>query len=279
MARFKITVLLLSVAVVFAVSTVSFSETLKKAPDFTLSSTEGTKVMLSKLTGKVVLINFYAEWCSPCREEIPVLNQWQKKYAPELVILGIDFESADVSMAKKVKKEMGIEFISLVDKNKLVQKGYKIYGLPSSFIINADGNLLQSITEGITGEKVKEVEKIIAALVQEVKDRQTSLQVSVIPFENLTEKAKNNKTAEKLTSAVTKFLKTQKGITLSEKPVIRITGSVSMFTEDEAGLEIKFMDAATGNVLDTVSTFVSGNDFSPVFSELIEQLKKHVEKQ
>lgn len=259
--------------IMFVIFLFSFAFAAEKAPDFTLVSTDGTKLTLSKLKGKVVLINFYAEWCAPCRKEIPTLNAFQKKYVPELVILGIDFDSVNVSMAKKVKKEMGIEFTCLVDKNKLVQKGYKLFSLPASFLIDADGNLVENISGGITDEEIEKVEEKVKTLVEEVQARKKSLLLSVSSFENLTELAKTKNVGEKLQSAFLAYLKTQKRIAFSEKPVIRIEGSVSMFTEDEVGVEIKIVDAATGNVLDSLSTLVSDGDFADLLLELTQRLK------
>lgn len=202
----------------------------------------------------------------------PRLNALQKKYAPELLILGIDYDHITAKEVSAVKKEMGIAFTCLVDKNKLVQKGYKLFSLPASFLIDADGNLAESITGGITDEQIDKVEEKIKALVEDVQARKKSLLVSVSSFENLTELAKTKKVSEKLQSAITDYLKTQKGVTLSERPVIRIEGSVSMFTEDEAGVEIKIVDGATGNVLETLSKVVTGDDFSELLSDLGEKL-------
>lgn len=248
------------------------------APDFTLVSISGEKLTLSKLKGKVVLINFFASWCAPCRKEIPSLNALQKKYATDLLILGIDYESTTKEKVSAVKKDMGIEFTYLVDKNKLVQKGYKLVELPASFLIDADGNLVESISGGILDEQKEKVEEKIKTLVNEVRSRKKSLLVSLSSFENLTGLAKTKNAAEKLRSAITAYLKTQKGITLSEKPVLRIEGSVSMFTEDEAGVEIKIVEAATGNILDTLSTVVTDYDFSALLSDLYEQLNKLSQK-
>ncbi len=256
--------------VIFLFSLASAAE---KAPDFTLVSAAGEKVTLSKLKGSVVLVNFFASWCVPCREEIPVLNAWQKKYAPVLLVLGIDYDHTTAKEVSALKKDMGISYTCLVDKNKLVQKGYKLFELPASFLIDADGNLAERITGGILDEQKENVEEKIKMLVEEVQARKKSLFVSVSSFENLTELAKTNNAAEKLQSAIIAYLKMQKGVSLSEKPVISISGFVSMFTEDEAGAEIKIIDVSTGDVLDTLSTLVAGDDFSVFLSDLYEQLK------
>ncbi len=255
-----------------AFSAFSHAETLKPAPDFTLVSTGGEKISLSKLRGRVVLINFFAEWCVPCRKEIPHLNQWHKKYAPDLMVLGIDYDNTKKEKVAALKKEMGIAFTCLIDSKKLVQKGYKLFALPVSFLIDADGNLISRVEGGITDERVETVEGKIKELLEEVSARKNALLVSVSEFENLTEKAKKEKMAGKIQAAVTQFLTSQEGIALSEKPVLRIEGEVSMFT-DEAGVEIKIVEAATGNVLDTLSMVVTGDDFSALLDEILEKLK------
>ncbi len=153
-----------------------------------------------------------------------------------------------------------------------MQKGYKLFSLPVSFLIDADGNLVSRIEGGITEERVAVVEEKVKELLEEVSARKNVLLVSVSAFENLTEKAKKENMAEKIQTAVTQFLKSQKGIALSEKPALRIEGEVSMFTE-EAGVEIKLVEAATGNVLDTLSSVVIGDDFTALLDEISEKLK------
>ncbi len=85
----------------------SYSEN-NLAPDFTLVSTDGEKITLSKLKGRVVLINFFAEWCVPCRKEIPHLYAWHKKYVPDLMILGIDYDNVTKEEVSALKKTMSI---------------------------------------------------------------------------------------------------------------------------------------------------------------------------
>lgn len=223
-------------------STPSFA---KQAPDFTLSDTSGKKVTLSELKGKVVLINFFASWCAPCRKEIPTLNKWQKTFGPDFVALGIDYDSTTAKEVTKVKKEMGINFTCLVDENKMVQKGYEVWGLPASFLIDADGNLVHRIDGGITGKTETSLEKQIKQLIKQAKAQKNVLTLSVSPFDNLTERARKEKKAQKAEKAVLEFLKTQDNVKLTSSPRFVLSGTVSQFT-DEAGVEIKIIETATG---------------------------------
>lgn len=106
------------------------------APDFTLQTPQGESVSLSDLRGQVVLINFWATWCAPCRVEMPAIQARYNRGG--FTVLAIDFdESADLVQA--FVDELGLTFTVLLDPGGDVQNLYRVRGYPTSFFVDADG--------------------------------------------------------------------------------------------------------------------------------------------
>lgn len=125
----------------------------KSAPNFTLKTLEGKEISLSDLRGKVVLVNFWATWCPPCREEMPLFEEVYKKYKNrgfEILAISTD-TSADA--VKEFVKEFKVSFPVLMDDGK-VSSSYGIQGLPTSFLIDREGKVIK-----IRLGKYREVEK------------------------------------------------------------------------------------------------------------------------
>lgn len=113
----------------------------KAAPDFTLKSRAGQPVSLSGLRGKVVLINFWATWCGPCRKEMPLLEQLSKKYEPlGFKLVGINVEQ-DSSLADVFLKDVKVTFPILLDPANGVSKLYNVAAMPSTVIVDRKGNI------------------------------------------------------------------------------------------------------------------------------------------
>lgn len=111
------------------------------APDFTLKSMSGSNVKLSELRGKVVMVNFWASWCGPCRQEMPHLDSLYKRYNKlGFVLLGVNVEE-DSSKAAKMMEDMGVSFPVLFDTRNEVSKKYDVVAMPSTVLIDRDGNV------------------------------------------------------------------------------------------------------------------------------------------
>jgi len=124
-----------------------------KAPEFTLKTLEGEELSLGDLRGKVVLINFWATWCPPCKEEIPLFKEVYKKYRDRgFEILAISMDSKPEPV-KKFVREMDFPFPVLMDDGK-VSEIYGVQGLPTSFLVNREGELVK-----VRLGKYKEVEE------------------------------------------------------------------------------------------------------------------------
>jgi len=133
------------------------------APDFTLDMLDGGQVILSGLKGKAVLINFWASWCVPCREETPDLVQaYHVHQAEGLVILGVNMTSIDtISDAKAFAVEFQIPYPVLLDKDGKVAALYRVSGIPTSYFINRQGTITHVQIGKLTPEQIEQFVKEI----------------------------------------------------------------------------------------------------------------------
>ena len=136
------------------------------APNFTLKSLAGKNIKLSELTGNVVLVNFWASWCGPCRQEMPLLNAIHKKYAPlGFTVLGINVEE-QVANARSFITERPVDFPILLDAKNQVSKLYHVVAMPTTVVIDRDGKI-RFIHQGYqAGDEVK-YRKMVKTLVRE----------------------------------------------------------------------------------------------------------------
>jgi peroxiredoxin len=110
------------------------------APDFELESLSGEWIRLSELNGKVVLINFWATWCGPCRVEMPAFQSRYEHFSEDLVILAINEHDTPDEMQTFID-ESGFTFNVLYDVDGTVHREYLVRGFPTSFLVDADGKL------------------------------------------------------------------------------------------------------------------------------------------
>jgi peroxiredoxin len=112
------------------------------AKDFTLKDLQSKKVSLSEFRGKVVLLNFFATWCSPCRIEIPELVKIHQKYKKkDFALLGISLDMDAVPfMLKSFAKDMKITYPILVGTPEVAEQ-YQISGVPITLVINKEGKI------------------------------------------------------------------------------------------------------------------------------------------
>lgn len=116
------------------------------APDFQLEDTNGNKVTLSALRGKVVMVNFWATWCPPCKEEMPSMARLNKLMSDEdFVMLAINVEKDGRAVVSDFLKKNPHDFTVLYDDRGTVQQQYGVYKFPESFIIRKDGIVDQKV--------------------------------------------------------------------------------------------------------------------------------------
>ena len=112
------------------------------APDFTLHAMGGgANLRLKEQRGRVVMVNFWATWCGPCRQEMPQLNRLYEKYKSSgFVLLGVNVDD-DAGKAADVAAKLGVTFPVLLDTEKTVSKLYDVSTMPSTMIIDRDGKV------------------------------------------------------------------------------------------------------------------------------------------
>ncbi|MFJ8262856.1 peroxiredoxin family protein [Rummeliibacillus sp. NPDC094406] len=126
------------------------------APDFELKTLEGETVRLSDYIGKKVIINFWATWCPPCNEEVPHMQKVYEEYKNQ----GVEILAVNVTNKDKGKeaiaqfvKEHGLTFEVLLDEEGFVGSTYQVLTLPTTYIIDTEGNMVD-IIEGPMNEAV-----------------------------------------------------------------------------------------------------------------------------
>lgn len=111
------------------------------APDFTLQGFDGRSVTLSELRGQVVIVNFWASWCDPCREEAAYLEQTWRKYKDKgVVFLGVDYVDTEKAALAYIN-EFDITYINGPDLKTEISDAYNIKGVPETFFITKNGEV------------------------------------------------------------------------------------------------------------------------------------------
>jgi peroxiredoxin len=113
----------------------------RAAPDFTLKSNVGNNLRLSDFRGDVVMINFWASWCGPCRQEMPLLDALYTQYQPlGFTILGVNVEE-DSSKARQLLADIPVSFPVLFDNSSEVSKLYDVVAMPSTVLVDRNGKV------------------------------------------------------------------------------------------------------------------------------------------
>ena len=112
------------------------------APDFRLPTLDGNEVRLSQYRGKVILLNFWATWCRPCREEMPSLQKlWAQFRGQDFVILAVAADRGNPRTVARFAAELNLDFPILLDPAGEVRRHYEVYGLPMTYLIGRDGRI------------------------------------------------------------------------------------------------------------------------------------------
>lgn len=111
------------------------------APDFTLPSDKSGNVRLSELRGQVVMLNFWASWCGPCRQEMPLLEKLHQRYQPlGFTLLGVNVEE-NSDAARRFLADLPVSFPVLFDRANEVTRAYQVKAMPSTVLIDRDGRM------------------------------------------------------------------------------------------------------------------------------------------
>jgi len=122
----------------FGFATSAYAE---KAPDFTLKSDSGENVRLEEQRGKVVMINFWASWCAPCRKEMPLLEELHDRYEQAgFTLFGVNVEQ-NPEAAQKFLDDVGVTFPILFDPDSTASRAYQVSAMPTTVMVDRDGNV------------------------------------------------------------------------------------------------------------------------------------------
>ncbi len=134
------------------------------APDFTLQRAEGGNLRLAEQRGQVVLINFWASWCAPCRVEMPHLNRLHDKYkAGGFMVLGVNIDD-DPRHGAATATRWGLKFPVLLDASKAVTKTYDLGAMPSTVLVDRDGRirfLHRGYRDGLEAEYERQIRELV----------------------------------------------------------------------------------------------------------------------
>lgn len=121
---------------------VELDEPLEAAHDFALFTLDGATLRLSDLRGRWVLVNFWATWCAPCREEMPYLDRLAADHADHLSVLAVNMRESEESV-RAFAEELSLQLPILLEPDDATLLAYYVRGLPMSVLIDPDGNVLQ----------------------------------------------------------------------------------------------------------------------------------------
>ncbi len=135
----KSTLMGLALSVFAATSLASSGLEGQQAPDFALKSSTGENLRLSEYRGDVVMINFWATWCGPCRQEMPLLDDLYARYnRVGFNLLGVNIDD-DARRAMQMIDELGVNFPVLFDDTKQVSKLYQVEAMPVTVLVDREG--------------------------------------------------------------------------------------------------------------------------------------------
>jgi peroxiredoxin len=141
MMKTKNILLGLACSVIAATSLAASGLTGQPAPDFALKSSNGENLRLSEYRGDVVMVNFWATWCGPCRQEMPLLDEMFSKYERVgFSLLGVNIDE-NSSKAMNMVSELGVSFPVLFDTRKEVSKLYEVDAMPVTVLIDREGTV------------------------------------------------------------------------------------------------------------------------------------------
>jgi cytochrome c biogenesis protein CcmG/thiol:disulfide interchange protein DsbE len=133
------------------------------APDFTLPAVDGSMVSMSDYKGKVVLVDFWATWCPPCQEMIPILSKLHKRYSKEgLVILGVSLDRDGLGELGTFVHENMIQYKVVMGDNRISNAFGGVSSIPTLYIVDREGRLVRKLTGYHTyGQLEEQVKKYL----------------------------------------------------------------------------------------------------------------------
>lgn len=143
----------------------------EQVPDFSMplferySADYGDRFNLAEQQGRPVVVNFWASWCAPCRDEMPVLEASWQEHRDEVLFVGINTQENSQTGAEALLSEFALSYPSGVDESNRINIDYGLFGLPETFFIRADGTLSYRHSGPITQEAIEQqIQALLAPL-------------------------------------------------------------------------------------------------------------------
>ncbi|MBT2680860.1 TlpA family protein disulfide reductase [Bacillus sp. ISL-35] len=127
------------------------------APSFTLKNFAGEEIDLKKYKGRKIMLNFWATWCPPCKEEMPAMEKFYKNHSGQIEILAINLDPQND--VKGFAEKNDLSFQILLDESGTTQKSYQIISIPTTFIIDEKGVILKRHIGSMSYEQMEELLK------------------------------------------------------------------------------------------------------------------------
>lgn len=124
--------------------TLRFVDTPASVGSLTMQTIDGEFLEMSDLRGKVVLVNFWATWCGPCREEIPYLASLTDRYPEHLVVIGVSEDAGGVDMVEAFADQYGVNYPIVMSTPEIKRAFPGVFALPTSFVVDPDGQMVQT---------------------------------------------------------------------------------------------------------------------------------------
>lgn len=124
-------------------TTLRFVKNPAQMPPMTFQDLDGNTMSTSDLEGKVTLVNFWATWCPPCREEIPAFIELQERYGDQLLIIGVSADEGPVEDVRAFADEYGINYPIVMQNEEFLDHFPGVFALPTTFVLDTDANTVQ----------------------------------------------------------------------------------------------------------------------------------------
>lgn len=116
-------------------------------PDVTLPCLGGgPDVQLAGLAGEPMVINLWASWCAPCREELPILQEYAERAEGRVKVVGVDFQDMRPEAALELARRSGVTYPQLADVDAELKQAFRVQGMPWTVVIDADGRVAHTLT-------------------------------------------------------------------------------------------------------------------------------------
>lgn len=138
-----------------------------ESKDFILSDLQGNVARLADFRGNVLLLNFFATWCAPCREEMPSIEALYRAYQSQgFVVLGVSTDTNGEKVLPPFIKEYALTFPIVLDTNKEVSQQYRVRGIPATFLLDQHGRIAGMLSGSVNWDS-EEAHALIEQLLQE----------------------------------------------------------------------------------------------------------------